>query len=74
MAIITNAFDTYEATSDRESLSNVIYNISPMETPLVSMGGKRSVKNVQFDWQTESLPAATATGVLEGGEISRAVS
>lgn len=71
MAIITNAFDTYEATSDRESLSNVIYNISPMETPLVSMGGKRSVKNVQFDWQTESLPAATATGVLEGGEISR---
>ena len=74
MAIITNAYDTYEATSDRESLSNVIYNISPMETPLVSMGGKRSVRNVQFDWQTESLPAATSTGVLEGGEISREVS
>ena len=74
MAIITNAYDTYEATSDRESLSNVIYNISPMETPLVSMGGKRSGRNVQFDWQTESLPAATSTGVLEGGEISREVS
>lgn len=74
MAKITNAFDTYTATSDREDLSNVIYNISPMETPLVSLGGKRSVKNVQFDWQTESLPAATSTGVLEGGEISREAS
>ena len=72
MAKITNAFDTYTATSDREDLSNVIYNISPMETPMVSLSGKRSVRNVQFDWQTESLPAATATGVLEGGEISRA--
>lgn len=74
MAKITNAFDTYTATSDREDLSNVIYNISPMETPMVSLGGRRSVKNVQFDWQTESLPAATATGVLEGGEISRSAS
>jgi len=74
MAKVTNAFDTYTATSDREDLSNVIYNISPMETPMVSLGGKRSVKNVQFDWQTESLPAATSTGVLEGGEISRAAS
>ena len=54
MAKVTNAFDTYTATSDREDLSNVIYNISPMETPMVSLGGKRSVKNVQFDWQTES--------------------
>ena len=74
MAKVTNAFDTYTATSDREDLSNVIYNISPMETPMVSLGGKRSVKNVQFDWQTESLQAATSTGVLEGNEISRAAS
>lgn len=74
MAIITNAFSTYTATSDREDLSNAIYNISPMETPMVSLGGRRSVKNVQFDWQTEVLPAATSTGVLEGGEISRSAS
>ena len=50
MAIVTNAFSTYTATSDREDLSNAIYNISPMETPMVSLGGRRSVKNVQFDW------------------------
>ena len=74
MTKVTNAFDTYSATSDREDLSNVIYNISPMETPVVSAGGRRSVKNVQFDWQTESLPAASSTGVLEGDAIARAAS
>ena len=66
MAKVTNAFDTYTATADREQLSDVIYNISPTATPVMSAIGKNNVKNVQFDWQTESLPAASATGKLEG--------
>ena len=44
MAKVTNAFDTYSATSDREDLSNIIYNISPMQTPFMSSIGKRSIK------------------------------
>ena len=65
MAKVTNAFDTYTATSDRESLSDVIYNISPSTTPFMSSIGKSNVKNVQFDWQTEALPTASGTGELE---------
>jgi hypothetical protein len=72
MAQVTNAFDTYEATSDREQLSNIIYNISPQTTPFMSAIGKNSVKNVTFDWQTETLPSASGTGEIEGFEISRA--
>ncbi len=72
MAQVTNAFDTYEATSDREQLSNIIYNISPQTTPFLSAIGKNSVKNVTFDWQTETLPSASGTGEIEGFEISRA--
>ncbi len=34
--------------------------------------GKNSVKNVTFDWQTETLPSASGTGEIEGFEISRA--
>ena len=56
MAKVTNAFDTYTATADREELSDVIYNISPTATPVMSAIGKNNVKNVQFDWQVESLP------------------
>jgi len=72
MAQVTNAFDTYESTSDREQLSNIIYNISPQTTPFMSAIGKNSVKNVTFDWQTETLPSASGTGEIEGFEISRA--
>ena len=71
MAKVTNAFDTYTATADREDLSNIIYNISPMQTPFMSSIGKRSVKNVVFDWQTESLPTPSSSGELEGFELSR---
>ena len=74
MAKVTNAFDTYTATADRESLSDTIYNISPMSTPFMSSIGKTNVKNVQFDWQTEALPTASGTGQLEGFELSRAAS
>ena len=61
MAKVTNAFDTYTATADREDLSNIIYNISPMQTPFMSSIGTRNVKNVVFDWQTESLPCLLYT-------------
>jgi hypothetical protein len=74
MAKITNAFDTYSATSDREDLSNIIYNISPMQTPFMSSIGKRSINNVVFDWQTEVLATPVATGELEGFELSRSAS
>mgnify|MGYP003132779096 CR=1 FL=1 len=74
MAKVTNAFDTYTATSDREQLSNIIYNISPQTTPFMSSIGKNSIKNVVFDWQTETLPTPSGTGQLEGFELSRAAS
>jgi hypothetical protein len=74
MAKVTNAFDTYTATSDREDLSNIIYNISPMQTPFMSSIGKRSINNVVFDWQTEVLATPVATGELEGFELSRSAS
>jgi len=74
MAKITNAFDTYTATADREDLSNIIYNISPMQTPFMSSIGKRSINNVVFDWQTEVLATPVATGELEGFELSRSAS
>jgi hypothetical protein len=74
MAKVTNAFDTYTATADREDLSNIIYNISPMQTPFMSSIGKRNIKNVVFDWQTEVLPTPSAAGQLEGFELSRSAS
>ena len=74
MAKISNAFDTYSAQADREELSDIIYNISPMQTPFLSSVGKSNVSNVVFDWQTESLPTPSSVGKLEGFELSRSAS
>ena len=52
-------FKTYDATAIREDLSDVIYDISPTDTPfLSSITGKGSVSNTLFEWQTEALAAA----------------
>ncbi len=45
MAIASNTFLTYSAKGIREDLSNIIYNISPEETPFVSNIGKGSISN-----------------------------
>ena len=58
MSIVTNTFTTYSAKGIRENLANIIYNISPEETPLQSNIGKDSVQNTLYEWQTDSLQAA----------------
>ena len=74
MAKVTNSFTSYDATSNREDLSNVIYNIDPTATPFMSAIGSKNITNVVFDWQTENLPTPSGTGQLEGFELSRATS
>jgi len=69
----TNAFNTFDAKGIREDLSNIIYNISPTETPFVSNIGKRSAKNTYFEWQTDALASAVTTNAqLEGDDVSAA--
>jgi hypothetical protein len=71
MAIIANTFTRYEAVGIREDLSNIIYNISPEETPFISNIGRGTVKNTFFEWQVDSLDAASsANAAVEGDDIS----
>jgi hypothetical protein len=71
MSQTANTFDTYSAKGIRESLSNVIYNISPEETPFMSNIGRESVKNTYFEWQTDSLAAASTTNAqVEGDDVT----
>jgi hypothetical protein len=71
MSQTTNTFDTFNAKGIRESLSNVIYNISPEETPFMSNIGRESVKNTFYEWQTDSLAQASTTNAqIEGDDVS----
>jgi hypothetical protein len=71
MAQPTNAFDTYDAVGIREDLQDVIYSISPTETPFMSSAAREQVKNTLHEWQTDSLAAAvTNNAVIEGDEAT----
>ena len=72
MAKVTNAFSTYSAQGNREQLSNIIYNIDPFDTPIMSAIGRRNVQGRIFDWQTENLPTVDLNNAREEGfELSR---
>ena len=74
MAKVTNAFTTYNATGNREDLSNAIYNIDPFDTPVMSAIRRRNVKNRIFDWQTEFLPIVNLNNAqVEGFQLSNAL-
>lgn len=70
MAVITNTFNTYEAKGIKEDLSDLISDISPTTTPFQSNIGTRGAENTYFEWQTDSLAAASATPVVEGQDLS----
>jgi len=72
MAQISNAFDTYEAKGLREDLTDVIYDISPTETPFMSNIARVKATAKLHEWQTDVLAAAAANAQLEGDLISAA--
>ncbi len=67
-------FSTYDAQAIREDLSDVIYDISPTDTPfLSSITKKGSVSNTYFEWQTDALTAASGSNaVVEGAAVGTA--
>ena len=65
-------FRTYTAIGQREDLSDVIYNISPTDTPFMSSIGKTKATAVLHEWQTDSLAAAASNAAVEGADASTA--
>ena len=70
MAIIANTFQSYQSIGTREDLSNVIYNISPSDTPFMSMVGRGKATNTLHEWQTDALDAVAANARVEGDEYT----
>lgn len=66
-------FQTYQAVGQREDLSNVIYSISPTDTPFMNSVGKNAATAVLHEWQTDSLAAVNLNNaVVEGADAGTA--
>jgi len=68
MAQPANTFDSYDVKGIREDLENVIYDISPEETPFYSSLKKVKASNTYHEWQTDSLRSSAANAHIEGDD------
>ena len=72
MAQPTGVFVTFSSKGLREDLENVIYDISPTDTPFMSMGGRTDAIAVNHEWQTDSLASAANNFHEEGSTLTAA--
>ena len=71
MAQPSNTYDTYDMVGIREDLSNIIYRISPEETPMLTMAAREKATARNFEWQIDALASAVATNaVIEGDDAT----
>jgi hypothetical protein len=66
MAINSNTQTTYALIGGREDLSDIIYNVSPTETPFLSAIERVPATAVYHEWQTEELATPANNAQLEG--------
>lgn len=70
MAVPTGTFQTYQAIGNLDDIEDQIYNISPTETPFLSMAARAKATGRFHEWQTEALAAAAANSQLEGDDLN----
>ena len=73
MSVPSNTYLRYTSIGVREDLADVIYDISPTDTPIMSSIGKTRATQTNHEWMTDSLAAATtANALIEGDDASAA--
>jgi hypothetical protein len=68
MAQPTNTLDSYTVKGIREDLADVIYNISPEETPFYTACAKGTATNTLHEWQTDTLRSSADNAHIEGDD------
>lgn len=71
MSAVANTFQTFQSIGIREDLSDIIYNVSPTETPFMNNAGRGKASQSFFEWQTDALAAAVSTNQqIEGDDVT----
>lgn len=68
MAAVGNTFTTPDAVGIREDLSDVIYNISPEDTPFFSNAKRGKCSNTLYEWQVDELAATDTSNAAPEGD------
>lgn len=71
MALPSNTLTTFTAIGNREDLSDIVYDVSPAETPFLSAIPKTKATGTKHEWQTHALTAPSGSNaVLEGDDAT----
>lgn len=72
MAAPTNTYSSTAAVGNREDLTDMIYRITPTDTPFMSMIGKGEATATKHEWQTQALAAPGNNVATEGDDAANA--
>jgi hypothetical protein len=70
MTQVSGTTDTLDIIGMAEDVEDVIYDISPTDTPFLSMLKRKEASNTLHQWQTDVLAGATANRQVEGDDAS----
>lgn len=70
MAVPAGTFQTHQAVGNKEDVSDIIWDITPDETPFISMIGRDKVKAINPEWQTDALRSPGANAQVEGDDVA----
>ena len=68
MTVPTNTVTEHDVIGTREDLADIIYNISPTETPFFTACAKTSSSQVYTEWQTDQLDDVGSNRAIEGDD------
>lgn len=66
----TATFATNDMVGIREDLSDIIYNVSPVDVPFQSSVRFETAESTKAEWQTQALANAAANAVIEGDDAT----
>lgn len=71
MAVPSNSLQTYQSTNNAENVTEIVMNISPVDTPFLTMAKKTTAEATYTQWPIESLSAVdTNNANIEGDDAS----
>ncbi len=71
MAVPTNSLQTYQSSNNAENVTDIVMNISPVDTPFLTLAKKTTAEATYTQWPIESLSAVdSANANIEGDDAT----
>lgn len=71
MGVPTNTLQTYQSSNNAENVTEIVMNIDPVDTPLLTLAKKTTAEATYTQWPIESLSAVdSANANIEGDDAT----